>query len=72
MFDSIYFDCPECGREIEAQSKGGSCVLATYSLDSIPADVAEDANRHAPFLCECGKFWRLEYDVPDTVKMKVV
>ena len=56
MFDSVKVPCPKCGELYEAQSKGGDCLLRTYSLDEAPADVLSDVNRHAPFrcdICEC-------------------
>lgn len=56
-FDSIIFKCPNCGEEIEAQSKSGECALMEFNHNSVPFSVAEDANRHAPFLCSCGSSW---------------
>jgi predicted RNA-binding Zn-ribbon protein involved in translation (DUF1610 family) len=56
MLDFITFDCPNCGTEIKAQSKSGECMCDVYHYDNVPADVAEDANRHAPYECEsCGR-----------------
>lgn len=57
-YDSIVFKCPACGNEIAAQSKGGACSMMTYGLNDVPADVASDANRHAPYLCKCGASWK--------------
>jgi hypothetical protein len=56
-YDSIMFKCPNCGEDLEAQSKSGECVMATYGLNDVPPDVASDANRHAPFFCKCGASW---------------
>ena len=53
-FDFIIFKCPKCGADIEAQSKGGECCLITYHADSVPADVASDANRHPIYCDQCG------------------
>ncbi len=54
-FDTVLVPCPTCGEIYSAQSKGGDCVLATYSLSECPQDVLSDINRHAPFACEkCG------------------
>jgi len=64
MFDSIYFNCPDCGKNIEAQSKSGECSLDSYAHDSVPVDVAMDANRHAPYKCSCGASWELG-NIPD-------
>ena len=57
MFDTITFSCPDCGTEMSGQSKSGDCILDTYHHTSVPIDVALDANRHAPFECECGSSW---------------
>lgn len=72
MFDSIYFKCKDCGEEIEAQSKSGDCILSKYNHDSVPADVAIDANRHAPFLCLCGSKYRFEDEGEKMVSLKII
>ena len=63
MYDEIKFKCPNCGKEIYAQSKTGNCLLEVYPHYALPEDVAFDANRHAPFICECGKSWMFS-DIP--------
>ena len=69
MFDSIYFNCPKCGNRIEAQSKSGECLLNNYDYTCVPADVAEDVNRYAPFYCDkCESRWRLQ----DSAERKIV
>ncbi len=57
-FDTIKFDCPDCGVYYQAQSKSGPCNMAVYDYTAVPYDVARDANRHAAFKCECGAIWR--------------
>ena len=42
MFDSVFGNCPFCGGEVILQSKAGSCILADYSIDSVPISIAED------------------------------
>lgn len=66
-FDSIWFDCPNCGRKVWAQSKTGPCALGEYHIDSVPIDVAQDANRHAPLVCRCGAKWIIT-DIPETTE----
>jgi hypothetical protein len=61
-YETILFKCPACGAQLEAQSKSGPCLLETFQHTSVPIDVAQDANRHAPFECECGKKWM--FDIP--------
>lgn len=55
LYDVVMVPCPKCGTKHEAQSKGGECLMQWYELDSAPADVLMDVNRHAPFTCNnCG------------------
>ena len=61
-YETIFFECPNCGRELSGQSKSGPCILDSYHYKKVPIDVALDANRHAPFECYkelggCGKKW---------------
>ena len=58
VYDTICFKCPTCGTELSGESKGGSRLLRFYDHDSVPPDVALDANRHAPFICDCGAKWQ--------------
>lgn len=51
-YDSVMVPCPECGTENEFQSKGGDCLLRTFTLDNCPPDVMENINRHAPKTCK--------------------
>lgn len=38
-FNTVLIDCPHCGKEIEEQSKGGSCLMKSNKLES--ANVAD-------------------------------
>ena len=73
MFDKIWITC-KCGEKIEAQSKSGECSFADYEPESVPVNVAVDANRHAPFQCEkCGKLYK--FDIPkaeDRIVLRVI
>jgi len=61
-FDTVLIDCPNCGEEYEAQSKGGECTLSYYTLENCPMDVLEDVNRHAPFTCDnCKTKFKVEF-----------
>ncbi len=72
MFDSIYFKCEECGKKIEAQSKSGICALNEYNHTSVPIDVAIDANRHAPFHCQCGATYKFQKVKQKFVNLKII
>ena len=65
--------CPNCGSEMNTQSKSGDCILGNYNSDAVPASVAHDANRHAPIECEkCKKTWEFDTSViPKSVNIKL-
>jgi len=64
MFDSVMVPCPKCGEVSEFQSKGGDCILREYTLETAPADVLSDVNRHAPNTCgKCGTIFAVKVSV---------
>ena len=67
MFDIIRFKCTECGKWVEAQSKGGECLLEVFDCALVPYYVAADANAHAPHKCECGAEFIFEDFINKTV-----
>ena len=69
MFDRVMVPCPKCGTEIECQSKGGDCTLTTYTLESAPANVLSDVNRHAPHKCVCGLAFAVKVKTTATVEV---
>lgn len=42
MFDRIWFKCPKCEDNLEAQSKAGPCVLADHQEAAVPPEIATD------------------------------
>lgn len=71
MFDSVWFECPNCKSRIEAQSKGGDCYLNNYTPDKVPYDVARDAHIYDP--CKCGiKYQVKELPEPSYVTLELV
>lgn len=72
MFDSIWITCSDCGEKVEAQSKSGDCLLNSYTPDSVPADVAIDANRHAPYTCKCGARYKFYDKNEERVSLQVI
>ena len=67
VYDTIYFDCPNCGEEVSSQSKSGPCLLREYKHTEVPLSVSYDANRHAPIECHsCGKKYYFG-NIPDDV-----
>lgn len=73
-YDTIEVKCPRCSAPYYAQSKSGDCLLRNYTLANAPADVMLDVNRHAPFECECGAVFCVEFKClpPVVIDRKVV
>lgn len=69
MFDTVYVNCPECGKEHEFQSKSGECLLRNYSLQDAPDDVMANVNRHSPCYCECGAVFEVDISARKPVLM---
>lgn len=53
MFDRVYVDCPNCGNQVEFQSKVGECNLANFGIDDAPTHVLMDI-MNSPERCQCG------------------
>lgn len=68
LFDSVYARCPECGDEVEFQSKAGPCSLATYRMDSVPTAIAVDIDGDDE-QCPCGTGVRLSTSLGERVAM---
>lgn len=69
MYDTIYFNCPNCGEELCCQSKSGKCELNTYPNTAVPISVAYDANRHTPVTCKCGKSYIFDTSILNDITL---
>ena len=63
VFDSVWLKCPECGRDVEFQSKQGRCTLAFYQQDHVPVAIAADLNGRTRE-CVCGYVLTARFDTP--------
>lgn len=72
MFDTVLVKCPNCGELNAFQSKGGECLLRTYTLEEAPPDVLSDVNRHSPYTCSCGVELEVRLEPITTYKASVV
>jgi hypothetical protein len=61
-YDIVKIPCPACGHVLGFQSKGGDCSMSSYTLETAPADVLSDVNRHAPATCRCGALVSVEIE----------
>jgi uncharacterized protein YbaR (Trm112 family) len=72
MFDSLIVACPKCHKELEFQSKSGSCGLDVYNADNLPPEVAIGMNGDIIKCQHCKTNFRLECNFPKKVKIKLI
>lgn len=73
MYDTVYWDCPDCGNTLEAQSKGGPCNLDIHHGHAVPLDVASDITRHGSNLeCDnCGATFEMILPETQTISIPI-
>ena len=74
MFDSVLARCPECGGNVEYQSKAGACLLKDYTTDAVPLNIAASINEDIESCDSCGETWKIVADdlrPPTVVKMRL-
>lgn len=60
MFDSIYMPCPNCGADIEWQSKAGECLLHAYRIaNPMPSAILLDINGQVEQCPSCSWRWTM-------------
>lgn len=60
MFDSVHVPCPECATPYEFQSKGGICMLESYTLENAPLCVLGDLSPTVAKCKKCGSGFKVE------------
>ena len=71
-FDSLYINCPKCGKKMEWQSKSGPCALFSYKKSNLPMDVAIDLDNQI-LNCEfCNSNWQFKLFGSKRVKFKII
>jgi len=63
-FDSVIFDCPHCGNEIEGQSKSGDCGMRRYAPVEVPADIAAGLIDEKIYCVNCKNYFRVVGQIP--------
>ena len=73
MFDTLHFNCPDCGRHIEEQTKAGECMLLDIPADAVPLEVAGSVEGDVVYCEKCRKRWCIALDngIKKTVPMKL-
>ena len=70
MFDRVWVKCPECGKEVEFQSKAGECVLADYTLDNVPLKIGVGLINEKEECENCGYIVTIKIDVERRINFK--
>lgn len=70
MFDSVNAKCPECGGNIEFQSKSGECILRNFPITEVPLEIAADIDGEYGHCDQCHDHFQIKSPgVPGTVPM---
>jgi predicted nucleic acid-binding Zn ribbon protein len=74
LFDSVWADCPGCGKEraLEFQSKAGDCFLWSYDTLEVPAAIAADISGDEETCPNCRKRWAVRAPMEDYVSVRIV
>jgi len=70
-FDTIWYDCPRCGKCIEHQSRVGDCTLTDYSADSVPLKIADAIKGELIYCTNCNRRWEILVDAPSVVSTRL-
>ena len=62
MFDSVYVKCPNCGEDIEFQSKAVECQCKSYNQNKVPTIIAFDLEGDVEICDHCGT--EVEFYIP--------
>jgi predicted RNA-binding Zn-ribbon protein involved in translation (DUF1610 family) len=69
MFDSVLFECPECGNTIEEQSKAGNCHLDRFDQSGVPINIAVSIEGDMVYCAECSNSFIIKAPIPTTVSL---
>lgn len=72
MFDSVWVQCPECGADIEFQSKAGGCTLANLRLDNASPEVLLDIKGDTGRCPVCRSLVTVEVSVVAAAQAKII
>ena len=53
VYNTILVPCPECGNEVEFQTKSGDCSLTTYSILCAPYEEVKGIMGRNNYCREC-------------------
>lgn len=72
MFDSVFFECPECGEEFEEQTKAGPCLMYRFYPDSVRTDVALAFKNKRVGCPGCKSIFKAEVNAPRKVSIDLI
>ncbi len=72
LFNSLYIKCPDCGNELEFQSKSGECAMSVYNDSNLSPTVAVGMDDDIVRCDFCNNNFELNCDIPETVKVQLI
>ncbi len=71
-YDSLYIKCPNCGKELEFQSKSGASAMFNYKKSNLPPEVAVGINGVIVECQFCRNNFKLKCNIPKKVQVKLI
>lgn len=66
MFDTVIFNCPNCGGEVDTQSKAGERLLRKYLSNVVPLEIACDISGSQVKCYHCNSQYIIRFETPPT------
>lgn len=67
-FDAVFFKCPKCGGQVEAQTKVGPCDMKAYLPDAVPPLIAASIDGTQERCEGCGAAFIVKAGHPTSVR----
>ena len=71
-YDTVYFKCPTCSKQIEKQTKAGNCLMDVYSSDYLPIQIAMEFEGAEVFCHHCNAFYKVVSNIPKVIECWLV
>jgi hypothetical protein len=59
-YNTIFFNCPDCGNKLEVQSKSGDCSLSDYEFEDAPLRDLTDIENEIVTCYKCNRTYKIK------------
>lgn len=57
VYDTVYFNCPNCGKQFELQPKPEDATCRHFDFPDVPPNIHDALEAAYPLHCDCGIQW---------------